>query len=55
MGDPSMPRFRSAALVVGVLALTAGAPANDHYQAGLKDVLAKAGGKPVLVDFHAVW
>jgi thiol:disulfide interchange protein len=50
-----MPRLRSAALVAGIVALTAGAPANNHYQEGLKEALAKAGGKPVLVDFHAVW
>jgi len=53
-----MPRLKSVALAaVGLLALTltAGKPANTHYQDALKEALAKAGGKPVLVDFHAVW
>ena len=52
-----MPRLMSAALALAaVLALTAGAPKGDTtYQDAIKDALAKAGDKPVLIDFHAVW
>ena len=55
MGESSMPRLRSATLVIGILALTAGAPGQKSYQEGLKAAMAKAGDKPVLIDFHAVW
>jgi thiol:disulfide interchange protein len=55
MGESSMPRLRSATLVIGILALTAGVPGQKTYQEGLKAALAKAGDKPVLIDFHAVW
>ena len=38
-----MPRLRSATLVIGILALTAGAPGQKSYQEGLKAAMAKAG------------
>ena len=52
---PSMKSVALAALGLLALALTAGAPGDTHYQEALKEALAKAGGKPIMVDFHAVW
>ena len=52
-----MPRSQSLVLAgAGLLAamLVAGT-ASAHYQAALKDALAKSGGKPVLVDFYTDW
>ena len=50
-----MRRLSSAALaLVGLLALTAG-KGDTTYQDAIKDALAKAGDKPVLMDFGTVW
>jgi thiol:disulfide interchange protein len=35
--------------------LVAGTAAAGHYQDALQEALAKAGGKPVLVDFYTDW
>jgi hypothetical protein len=52
-----MRRLSAAALALaGLLALTAGAPKGDTtYRNAIKDALAKAGDKPVLVDFGTLW
>lgn len=50
-----MRRFSSVALALaGLLALTAG-KGDTTYEDALKNALAKAGDKPVLVDFGTLW
>ncbi|HET9233489.1 MAG TPA: hypothetical protein VFP10_05060 [Candidatus Eisenbacteria bacterium] len=50
-----MRRLSAAALAfAGLLALTAG-KGDTTYQDAIKDALAKAGDKPVLMDFGTLW